>query len=128
MKHLDGEKRREGKDIKMEIIDVCWAKPEGRLEIARKLKCNWSTIKKYVDELVDEKILGVIYISKQVGYYVNQNIKDINFHLMSIQDEVEIKGLPDEKLLKKSLREIKKRYYEQFRLEELKKKKKGKLK
>ena len=79
-------KRRNDKEIKMQIVDTCWARAEGKLVIAKKMGCNWGTIRKYAEELANEGILERVVISEMVGYKVKQIVKDVLFHQWDNKD------------------------------------------
>lgn len=80
-------KRKTEKEIKMMIVDTCWARAEGKLVIAKKLGCNWATIRKYAEELADEGVLERVVVSDMTGYKVKQIIKDVLCHQWENQDE-----------------------------------------
>ena len=79
-------KRKNEKEIKMMIVDICWARAESKLIIAKKMVSNWSTIRKYAEELADEGILERVVISDMTGYKVKQIVKDVLFHQWENQD------------------------------------------
>ena len=79
-------KRKSDKEIKMQIVDICWARAESKLIIAKKMVSNWSTIKKHAEELANEGILERVVISDMTGYRVKQIVKDVLFHQWENQD------------------------------------------
>ena len=79
--------RKSPKEIKMLIVDTCWAKAENKLVIAKALNSNWSTIGKYAEELANDGVLERVVVSDLVGYKVKQIIKDVLCHQWENKDE-----------------------------------------
>ena len=69
--------RKTDDEIRTEIISACWT-PMGRSieSIRKRINSNWSTTKKYANELADSGVLERIEVENQtVGFKVNHLFK-----------------------------------------------------
>lgn len=64
----DANERKTPEEIKQKILEALNNKPLNAQEISREINSNWSTVKSYLDELVQERKAKELYFGGQIIY------------------------------------------------------------
>ena len=65
----DVSERKTPQEIKQKILEALNSKPLNAQEISKSINSNWSTVKNYVDELIEEKKIKEIIATDKISYY-----------------------------------------------------------
>lgn len=82
---VDINERKTPEEIKQKILEALNEKPLNAQEISRAINSNWSTVKNYIDEIIEEKkIKEIVFGEKNVFY---QKITGDTYYNIPIKEE-----------------------------------------
>ncbi len=84
----DANERKTPEEIKQRILEALNNKPLNAQEISKAINSNWSTVKNYIDELIEEKKIKEIVATDKISYY--QKITETYYNIPITKEQEDL--------------------------------------
>jgi predicted transcriptional regulator len=84
----DVNERKTPEEIKQRIVEALNKRPLNAQEISKEINSNWSTVKNYVDELIEEKKVKEIIATDKISYY--QKITETYYNIPITKEQEDL--------------------------------------
>ncbi|MEK6936274.1 MAG: hypothetical protein AABW67_05795 [Nanoarchaeota archaeon] len=86
--NVNENERKSPLEIKQKILEALNSKPLNAQEISKAINSNWSTVKNYVEELINEKKIKEIIATDKISYYQKITETYYNIPITSEQERL----------------------------------------